>query len=475
MNVNKTLKRVFTNVKRYPHIFFIVAALFFGGLFIVAVPPLQTPDEATHFLRAYQIAEGKFISQNVNGVTGDYLPSSIQKTFTVLEKDGPIQFNSNKKYHHRQTKAALFDVPLNTSERQFYDISSASSYSPIAYLPQSVGIFIAKLFDSPVVVMLYIVRLCNLLFWVGVLYAAIRLFPWKKWAVAGIALLPMVVAQSASAGIDGVSVGSGVLFLAAICYLYAKNEALSLKVAAGVILLATVMVLSKQVMIALLPLLFLLRRSQFENLRKYWLFIALGVMVPLAMFAIWTLLVPEVSQSASQIQNGQNTAEQVKFVIGAPWQFAEALYYTFFFTWGDGIWTSLMGNFGWVDTPLPSMFIVAGYVGLAIYLFANYETVTLGRIMSKYRRWLLALLALGYGLLVCLAMYVLYSPLKYDIIVGIQGRYFFPVLFLLIVILLSSSIKVKKEWFIRFTIIFSVIMLTASVATIMYRYYVASL
>lgn len=472
MSFSQTLNRSLASIRQSPHIFFAVTALLFGGIFILAVPPLQTPDEATHFLRAYQISEGKFISQSVNGVTGDYLPASIQKTFNVLEQGGPIQFQSNKKYSHRQTKAALMDVPLNSSERQFYDISSAASYSPIAYLPQSVGIVLAKLFNSPVVVMLYIVRLFNLLFWVGMIYMAIRLFPWKKWAFAGIALLPMVVAQSASAGIDVVSVGSGALFLALICYVYAKKVIITPRILAGITALATMMLLSKQVMIVLLPLLLLLRRSQFKSPRQYWISLFLGAGIPLVIFAIWTLVVPEVSQSASQIQNGQNTTEQVKFIIGAPWQFAEALYYTFFFTWGDGIWTSLMGNFGWVDTPLPAMFIVAGYLGLAIYLFTNYEPTTFGQIMSKWRRRLLIALALGYALLVCLAMYVLYSPLKYDIIIGIQGRYFFPVLFLLPIILLSSSIKVQKKWFIRFTMIFSVVMLLVSAITIVYRYYV---
>ncbi len=464
-------QKLYSLIIKSPQLFFAITALFFGGIFIVVMPPLQTPDEATHFLRAYQISEGKFISQKVNGVTGDYLPSSIQETINILEKDGPIQFNGNKKYNHRQTKAAFFDIPLKSGEQQFYDISSAASYSPVAYIPQSIGILAGKLFNTPVIVMMYLVRLANLIFWVGAIYVAIGLFPWKKWAAVGIALLPMVVAQSASAGIDALSVGLGAIFLAFILNLYSGKERVNQKIGVTLVLIATLMLLTKQIMIVLLPLLFLLRKEQFDKIRQYWLLMAVGMFVPLLVFALWSLMTPEISQNAAQIQNGQDTEGQIKYMLTEPWRFLLALFFTFFLTWGDGISQSLMGNFGWVDTPLSAVFMNLGYVGLAAYLITNYESYSVSNSLNRFSRWLLFVLTLGYCLLVCVAMYVLYSPLKYDIIIGIQGRYFFPALFLLVPLLLTNTIRIKKEFFIRTVAVISLIMLTVSVLTIIHRYY----
>lgn len=453
-----------------PQGFFVVCAAAFGVLFLLAIPPLQTPDEAAHFLRAYEISEGKLVAQNVHSVTGDYLPSSIQKTIDTLSKDGPIQFNGSKKYNLHETKAAL-SIPLNQDSRQYYDISASASYSPVAYVPQVIGVLIGKIVHAPVVVMLYLARLCNLIAWIGIGFLAIKLFPWKKWAIAGIALLPMMVAQSISPGIDVISIGLGVLFFAYIFSLRTSGKVLTAKQLLLLLLVAVGMVLSKQIMVVFLPLVFMLKKEQFTLRKYYWLYIALSIFVPILLFAIWSVLSGHVSQSSGQLQNGQNTAEQVTYLLHRPWHVLAVLFNTFFFSWGDGVWTSLIGNFGWVDTPLSGLFIDLGVVGLAFYLFANYEPGA--HTLSKRWRWLLAGLAITYVVLVCVAMYVLYSPLKASIVIGVQGRYLLPALFLLVYALLTGAIKVQKALFVRFTVLFSTGMLVVSLLTIIFRYYIS--
>jgi uncharacterized membrane protein len=460
-----------------PECFFSITAFVFGCLFLLVIPPLQTPDEATHFLRAYEVSEGKFISQKVNNVTGDYLPASIQLTFNQLEGKDPIQFHGEKKYDLRRTKSSLVSIPLQKEKKMFYDTSSASVYSPIGYIPQALTILLSRVFDSPVIVMIYLTRIANLLVWIGIVYLSIRIFPWKKWAVAGVALLPMMVAQSISPGADVMTIGMGLLFSAAVVSTLAKEQLLSPRKILIILFISGIaMVASKQIMLILLPLVLLIPRQYFTAMRLNTSLLKWGVIaVPILMFIVWSLATADVSSNLSQIGNKQNTVGQIKYLLHEPWQFFIVLFNTFFFTWGDGVFNTLIGNFGWVDTPLAALFKNIGYVMVTFYIFVNYDGREAKKLISQKQRRVFLFIALAYLVAVCGALYVYYSPLQFEIIVGIQGRYLYPVLFLLVPAFLGSQIITKRQLFARGTVMLSIFLLTMSVITIIYRYYITYL
>ena len=56
---------------------FLLLAVVFGFLYVFILPPFQSVDEGMHCFRAYQISQGKFLADNLNGKIGDTIPSSL--------------------------------------------------------------------------------------------------------------------------------------------------------------------------------------------------------------------------------------------------------------------------------------------------------------------------------------------------------------------------------------------------------------
>src|SRR5258708_28554756 len=79
-----------------PALLYAVFALIGGAILAVIVPPLQTPGEALHFARAYQMADGVFLPRNRRGELGGGFPSNIVTSIriagaTVLHPASNIQ------------------------------------------------------------------------------------------------------------------------------------------------------------------------------------------------------------------------------------------------------------------------------------------------------------------------------------------------------------------------------------------------
>lgn len=89
---------------------FVLIALFFGILFVFILPPFQSVDEGMHFFRTYQISEGKFISQNIEGAVGDEIPASLSKFYEMYV---PFIRNIDKKTGISDIKRDLLFPLLN--------------------------------------------------------------------------------------------------------------------------------------------------------------------------------------------------------------------------------------------------------------------------------------------------------------------------------------------------------------------------
>lgn len=471
----KNITGKFINSIKTPQGFFFWAALIFGGVFLLVMPPFQTPDEAAHFLRAYQISNFDFVPQQKDGITGSYLPKSLQKTESVIDGGTPLQTQPNVKYRLGNTKAALVNVPLNESDKSFVDTTVTASYSPVGYVPQVIAIWIARVFNAPPILMVYLAKLAVLIAWIALVFWSIRIFPFKKWAVAGIALLPMFVAQSVSMGVDIMAVGAGLVFTSLIAANAYKKKPVTTQTIWFILATGIVMVLSKQVMALLLPLVVLIRFDENTKAKKArgWTTRIGLILIPALLFLVWSASLPEINQSVMQVQNSQNTSEQIKYIIEQPFRFLLIIANTFLVTGpGDSVVMSLMGNFGWVDTPLATPFIIIGYLALFGYLTINYEKQQASHRVTKTKRLVFAVIAGLYFLGVCGALYVIFSPVGSHVVFGIQGRYLFPCLFLLVPVFFTNFLIAKQKHFIAFVVSMTIFLAVASAVTIFLRYYV---
>ncbi len=99
---------------------FLILGLLFGLAFVFVTPPFQVPDEYNHFFRAYEISQGKLLSQKVlrsniligfeyfpgsdtkmsSYAVGDYLPKELVGLANGISHDIPGKISSKQdKYY----------------------------------------------------------------------------------------------------------------------------------------------------------------------------------------------------------------------------------------------------------------------------------------------------------------------------------------------------------------------------------------
>jgi len=457
--------RAFT---RKPEGFFVVVSSLFGLLFLFTFPPLQTPDEASHFLRTYQVSQLDFVPITHGGLPGGYLPASIGNTIELLDTKPSLRFHPEIKYDIHRTKAAL-NMPLEKTNTIF--IPGVANYPPVGYVPQAIGVAMGTIFNLPAVALMYIARAASLVTWIFLIFMAIKVVPQKKWAFVGVGLLPMLLSQAVSPGIDAVSIGLAVLFVAVVLRL--KNvKNISTKWLILMILLASLIALTKQTGILVLGFIFLLRTSQFDKdkLRA----IAkklLVVTVPIFLFISWMSLTIHLDGAGTSV-SGQNSSAQLINILQHPFRFIQVMFNTFFTTWGDEVVRSFVGNFGWMDTPLAGGIITVGYIFIAFLLFVNYSGVSKNLQLSCANKWLVLMLVFLYVTGNCIALYLLYSPVDFSVIHGLQGRYFLLILFMLIPLFANVALRISRKKFVSTVQVLSLFLLVSSALTIYLRYYI---
>ncbi len=450
-----------------PGRFFVIVAIIFGLLFIMLTPPFEAPDEPVHFFRSYQVSTFNLSVDKVGNTYGGVLPKSLQDTVALTWDKPGLAFRPNIKYSLGYTKQALYIK--TTPEKHVYDFSTTGPYSPVSYTPQALGVGLARLLKLPPILMMYSGRVFNLLAWVAMFYLAIRLMPRKKWALVFLGVLPMALFQAASLSADVMAIGLLAITLAWILKLKdSKRKILADRELVTILITLTLLTLSKQIMFLFLGLIFLLPGRLFKSRRHEILLKSCFVILPLIIFGLWMLHVKGIPLSTSV--GSINPVGQEKFIIKNPHSFINVLWNTYFYSWGDGITRSFIGNFGWVDTPLSEALVTIGYISLFLLIVAN--DAKQGTWLNRKSKFIILTLITGYFAAVSAALYVYFTPVGFKIVVGLVGRYYIPIAILLIPLVYGSWLTMTKMAYRRIAVLSPLFLLICSIITIFVRYYV---
>jgi uncharacterized membrane protein len=409
--------------------------------FVFITPPLQGPDEHAHYVRVQYIANGYFIPVNAAN-EGVGLPYSIDQVAEKTFYDKDIRGDTNQKYDLRSTKAAL-GIPYRS------DIQSKPvmvAYSPVPYLPAIPLVAIANLLNLSPVVSMYLARLALGITSILLFFLAIRIIPYRKYFLVAVGLIPMILFQQAVITADSVSYALLALFVAYILYLRHSTEGqLKKKQWIYVAILCVGIVLVKPLIFLFLPLILLLVKKKYAI---RW--IGLITVVCITALVGWMLLVGIATAGTSSvidtIPNGVDTAQQSQIVKENPKRFLRVMWNSYMTQYGDDETRGLIGVFGAADTIYPLWMVIGYAIILGLFAFAASD-----KKVHLPKRWKVILIGcmVVYFIAVNYALYTGYTPVNFDIIYGVQGRYFLPIIIVSIV-LLTGGIYVAKKDFNRF-------------------------
>lgn len=409
-----------------PETAFLIIGLIYGLCFLIATPALQVPDEYEHFYRALYVSEGHVLPEKVGNMSGVYIPESVQLTASEISREWVLFI---KDRDDKINLIPLLDIGFNSQNRVFEDISRIAviTYSPVPYIIPAFAITLGKLLNLSPLILIYIGRLANLLVWVFLTYLAIRIIPVHKWVLFMIALIPITLFEAASLSADSLILGLSFIIVAIFFkYAFDDKEKINIKDIYILFILILLLSLSKQIYFLLLLLIFLIPSWKFGGRKKMFLtagFLFLSVII---ISGAWNLLVKDLYVP---IVPQVSISGQIAYILGDPLRFPYTLLNTFFYR-GFSYQLLFVGNF-WLDIPLPMWWIGAYILSMIPVALIDKSMV----LVSKNQKLTSLTIFTIIFLLVCAFVYISWTVVGQNIIDGIQGRYFIPILPLLFLLL----------------------------------------
>lgn len=410
-----------------PEIFVILVLMIFGVTASLTIPLSAGYDEETHFIRAWEMAHLYFIP---NEQLGAQLPFPAIY-WELSYRRQPIVQTSEPGFWSKYGS-----LSLDAHDYIYANVETRSVYSPALLLPQAFVLrYLGLSLRLPALIVYYACRFIGLLSYLLLGWLAVRFIPFGKWLLAILVTAPMALFQASTISADTISNGIGFLFLGCTLAIVNRRE-ISWKEWGALTGLIALLFLAKVnlVFLALLPFL-LIPSSRFKMKYGY---ILLGIL-SLGLFLVevggWNILA--YSRYTHALEGADPTA-QVAFMFSAPFLFIRII--------ALDIWTNSLAYLqGWVGVygynywPVPGLTYLLFPLAVIASLFLNKE----GTLPDKKTRSVLVFLfALGF-LLTLVSLYIAINPVKSPVVSGVQGRYFTPVMPLLLLALVGMPAAAK--------------------------------
>jgi uncharacterized membrane protein len=427
--------------------------LFYGYLaisltaFIFLVPPFQKSDEPAHFWRTVSITNLQFACQR--GEEGDYFFTMKRKwgNLDVVMRTWDVAFDSSLKFRREWLRADFSDPAFQEEVR----IHRFCSLPVPGYLPNAAGLLLGKPFENPLIGF-YLSRTFGALFFVAAVALSLRIAPENyRMLIYFYAALPTVLHQVSAVSYDVVQLSLFPLILAYMTRFATDRDLVKpghLLVFMGLLLWTVNVRLFAYYPLVLLY--FLVRPWQVAPRVLSYLAVTAGFFLAVALTTGLAMLVylPMAEDSTPENVN-INAREQVRLVLTEPLTFVQASYSTLR-VWGEGLMRETIGVFGWIDY---TFIYVPYYVAVALAGIVLYYTAS--RDSPLFRPGQLAVLfgalSMTVGLLF-LSLYAVWTPVGFDIVHGLQGRYFVGLMPFAVLLISQTAALVGKERFLKLTV-----------------------
>lgn len=428
------------------------------GIFALFVPPFQKPDEPEHFYRAMALSSGQFFCSAASfGFPAFQLSKSVYEFPKQMQTDAIVM-----RYE------AKFPIGFFKHSYPYKDDHTVVYASQSCTLPFPAYIFFAGAvsavapFDN-LLFSFYAMRISAAL--VAILFAIVgfRIIP-NRYKLIYLFLIsnPMYIHQVTSVSYDAMQniLGMSVFALWLFCLEKKKNSRKNIAILSFFIICFCIVKQGYYLAIGMLLPIFL--NSSLSKRHRVSLFISLIIL-----FGCVLCISPVRNIFFDTFLT--HNAPQIYVVFHDPINFFTVIVRTCIES-HEQMMQGLVGLFGWVDYRLPlyMVCIYAGVCGIVSYEYVKNKT-------KPFPVWIIGLLgiiSIGTVLFIFYLFYRNATPIAYKTVVGIQGRYFLPLLPFIMLVLLESAvvIKIKRVAWIAAGIL-GLAATSACVYIIFFRYY----
>ena len=437
-------------------IYLIVVLLVFGIAVCFLLPIGGGYDEETHLMRVWEMSTYAFVP---NEKLGGKFP--FPAVFWEL--------SYRRQMFVRSVEADFWEkygsLAIDEHDYIYGDLSTRSVYSPPLLLPQALVMrLLGRSWQLPALTVYYACRLIGLLIYIILTWLAVRFVPFGKWILAILATSPVAILQAVTISADSMSNGIAFLFIGGTLAIAQRKE-IRWKEWAFLAILFFILFWGKLnlVPLAILPFL-VIRPSKFKIRYGYLILLVTALALLLVEVVGWSLLAYSELRTPPE---GTDPVGQVKFILTQPLDFIPILaknVWTNSFSYMRG-WIAIYGFDYW---PVPSW---TYYLSIASFILAVFTRANDEEPSSRTCWGLLAVFAITY-LATIVSLYITFNPVGFDLIDGVQGRYFTTVMPLLFLALAGFPFIKRMRVPALFPVILAAMSLTLYTAGMYLSYYV---
>lgn len=414
---------------------FAVTALMLGILYMVVLPPFSAPDEPSHAYTSYYYSNKMMFQQGTD------------EKGQILVRKGDQLLNRGNIYTTEYVYGVVWDhfFEMNTENGTEAVADAFVLGAPVlTYIPQAIGITLARILHFGCVPLFFMGRLFALLFYILCGYFAIKKIPFGKMVVFFVALLPISIEVAASFSYDSVINGCAFLFIGYTLYLAFDKEKVQIKDWILLALLMAVLAPSKIVYVFLGLLCILIPKAKAVSKKKY--SIGMGIV---AAGAIIPLIISRISTIGNYLYRDTNTvsyAGKPGFTVGGllsmPMALIRLVYDSFKTSGTDYLNMQLGGKLGWLNLNIPWNIIICFLIILLLSCIMGEKE----KLYVNGRTRAVFISVAGIVIMALMGVFLLtWTPVDSPVIRGVQGRYFTPVLPLLLISMRSRNLTFKKN------------------------------
>ena len=410
----------------------------FGLVYLLILPAFSAPDEINHFAAAYKVSNQMLLQQATNeegyvlirvGDAGEYDKFPGKETYKKIYE---------KLFDFSNTEATL------VVEREALDAGGGV----LSHLPGAIGITVARLLKLNKSMLLILGRLMGLMFYCFCLYWAVKKMPFGKMVFFVVSMFPMMLEESSSFGYDLMVNGCVFFTIAYIANLIYEKEQVTIRDIVIVSLLLFTFAPCKIVYIFVAGMWILIPKEKFINKKmKKEKFKLISTII-----IIFSILAPNILINLSRVSKISSSSGVIFWANERGYGISDILenipysIYVFLKTLienGEFYLKTLVGQrLGWLEIPV-SQFTIMGFL---VILFLEFFRGKKQYVIKSKERICYGSIAVVISLAIIASMWLAWTPISYDVIEGVQGRYFLPVIPLIyLTVANNEKIKIKSD------------------------------
>lgn len=455
---------------------YVLLGLGLGLMFMTVLAPLSAPDEISHYISAYELSS-RLLGRESRAEDGRvYIRTEdafIEDLEDVMKEDGTGWREEAGEAAGMQTASGAQDTADSPPDaivfgqeltedvyRQIRERGLGSSgeegisvsyqppvnTTPLAYVPQALGLALGRLLGLGGLGLLYLGRLFNLVFFVTAGWFTIRRMPFGKEVVMGVFLLPMTLHLSASFSYDVMILALSSLFGAVCLDLAFRAERVRWKDVVLLAFLLGVMGPCKMVYGVIAGWCLLIPVKKFGKTWKWLLSAAmvLGAFLGAMVLVNSRTVAMYTEASESYVPWAGEAGYTFGQLVHSPMLVLKMCYNTLMWK-GEMLYSGLIGGaLGQMDAVLNTPYIVVLALTAILVVLALKKPGEAQELKMGHRVWIwfLALLCLG---ALMFSMLLAWTPVSSNVIQGVQGRYLLPMLPMVLLTLKNDRV-VRTSW-----------------------------